>query len=149
MANFFERALQKAQNRAASARQGEEAQRQAAITQSFAPAFQAVNEQFAPTFRRARASLAANPAFARSGAANRLNRTIQGSAVSELARSLAGESAGAARGRLDLINDMIRRRQEARLQQQQEERNRPGIGGAIGGIVGGIASRAVDKFLPF
>lgn len=118
-----------------------------ALPSLYAPAYSAISEQVQPQFAQARNYLAANPYAARSGVANSLNRRILTGAFSRLGQSMGETSAGVARGGIDLMGDLIRRRTEARYAQAQQERearaNKPGFLEQALGVAG-----AVTPFLP-
>jgi hypothetical protein len=109
-----------------------------ALPSLYAPAYGAISEQVAPQFAAARNYLAANPYAARSGVASSLNRRLLGGAYGALAQSMGGASADVARGGLDVLSDLIRRRAQARLQQQEEERNKPGLLEQALGVAGSV-----------
>lgn len=112
-----------------------------AIRAAYAPAYGDISAQFNPAMTQARASLAENPAAARSGGVgNAINRRLLTGAYGALGRAQAGAAGQGAMGGLDLLGDLIRRRYQSRLEEEAAKRAKKGggIGGAIGGIVGGI-----------
>ena len=89
----------------------------------YAPAYRAISQQFTPQFAQARNYLSANPAVANSGIPSRLNRTLMQGAYGALGQSLGQTSAGLAQGSLDFFGDLIRRRIEARNEEQKRKRS--------------------------
>lgn len=109
---------------------------QKALPGLYAPAYRSISQQFAPQFEGARTMLATNPALQNSGTGNRLNRILQQGAFGSLSQSMGQTSAGVAQGGLDLLSQLIQRRQEERYRREAEKRQKKGIGGTIGSFVG-------------
>lgn len=109
-------------------------QAQAALPKLYQPAYQAISQQFEPQFNQARNYLSANPALANSGAGSALNRNLLMGAYGQLGQSMAGESAGAYRGGLDLLSQLIQSRVAAQREKEAQKQKKKGFNplGALG-----------------